>query len=106
MAKWKLHVPDEGSRIGRYKCGLVAGERLRLRKELVVRDHKGEPTGEVHPGGEEWTVLAGVSTDPVVQFRQPDGQRHIWDDDLDSIHEWFEAAGDAGGATRSRSSKT
>jgi hypothetical protein len=40
-------------------------------------------------------VLAGVASDPVVRFRQADGEVHTWDDDFDSIEEWFQVVGDA-----------
>ena len=90
MSEWELHVPDEYNQITRYKCGLVAGQHVRLKKELVVRDHQGVPTGDVHPIGEEWLVLVGITTDPVLWFRQPDGERCTWDDEADSVEEWFE----------------
>jgi len=90
MSEWKLHIPTKHNRITEYKCGLVAGQHVRLRKELVVTRGAGVPTGEVHPCGEEWTVLTGISTDPVLWFRQPDGERCTWDDDPTSVAEWFE----------------
>ena len=89
MSEWKLHVPTKHNRITKYKCGLVAGQRVRLRKELVVT-RAGVPTGKVHPCGEEWTVLPGIATDPVLWFREPDGERCTWDDDAASVIEWFE----------------
>ena len=89
MTKWKLHVPDGSNRITQYKCGLVSGQRVRLKKELVVRYTNGKPTGEVHPIGEEWEVLQGITTDPVLWFREPDGKRCTWDDDANSVDEWF-----------------
>lgn len=73
-----------------YACGLKAGERVRLRKALVIRDASGRPTGEVHPAGEEWTVLTGSAQDPgVVWFLEPNGERHTWDDSY-GIFEWLE----------------
>ena len=81
MSEWKLHVPTESNRITHYKCGLVAGQRVRLKKDIVVRTHDGAPSGTVHRGGEEWTVLTGITTDPVLWFRQADGERCTWDDD-------------------------
>lgn len=78
--------------IAEYKCGLKAGDRVRLRHDIIVRDHRGEPTGVVHPKGEIWTVLTGAEEEPVVVwFRQADGERHTWDDD-ESIFETFEIA--------------
>lgn len=90
MSEWNLHISEENNRITRYKCGLMAGQRVRLKKELVIRDHHGKPTGNIHPVGEQWTVLAGVSTDPVLQFKQADGSRHFGDDNAASVNEWFE----------------
>lgn len=73
-----------------YRCGLRAGDYVRLRRDLVIRDSQGNPTGEIHNAGEIWQVLPGASEDPQVVFLlQPDGQRHTWDDDP-SIYEWFE----------------
>lgn len=90
MPEWKLHQPTPDNIFHRYKCGLEAGQRVVLRKDLVVRNHMGEPTGEVHRKGEIWDVLVGLRSDPVLRFRQPDNDLHFWDDDTDSINEWFE----------------
>ena len=77
-----------------YKCGLRAGDRVRLRKPLAIMNHLGVPTGVVHPAGEVWTVLSGSRQDPgVVWFRQADGERHTWDDDADQSSEWFRRIG-------------
>ena len=89
MSEWKLHIPTESNRITHYKCGLRAGDRVRLKKDIVVTC-EGVPTGIVHPKGEEWTVLPGITTDPVLWFRHPDGERHTWDDDATEVEEWFE----------------
>ena len=89
MPEFNLHTPSEDNTFTRYQCGLIAGQKVALRKDLVVLDHAGSPTGEVHPAGEVWDVLAGVRSDPVVWFRQPNGDRHTWDDDAESISEWF-----------------
>ena len=89
MADWKLHTPTAENRITHYRCGLVAGERVRLKKDLPI-ECEGVPTGGVHRAGEEWTVLIGISSDPVLWFRRPDGDRHTWDDDSASVAEWFE----------------
>jgi hypothetical protein len=73
-----------------YKCGLRAGNQVRLKKEIVVRDHKGKPTGTVHRKGEVWLVLRGAKEKPVVVWlRQPNGQTYLSDDDK-SIFETFE----------------
>lgn len=75
--------------IDAYQCGLKAGDRVRLRRELTIRDQTGQ-TSEVHPSSEIWTVLRGSSHDPsVVWLRQANGKRHTWDD-TEEIFEWFE----------------
>ena len=72
-----------------YKCGIRAGERVRLRQELICRDHRGKQTAIQH-AGEIWTVLSGSAEPPVdVWLRQPDGERHTWSDD-DDFWIWFE----------------
>jgi hypothetical protein len=90
MSEWKLHVGTKRNRLTRYRCGLEAGQRVRLKKDLVVTRGDGIATGKVHRQGEEWGVLVGITTDPVLWFRQPDGERCTWDDDLASVTEWFE----------------
>lgn len=49
-----------------YKCGLKAEDRVRLRHDLIIRNHKGKPTGVVFPKGEIWTVLTGSKEEPDV----------------------------------------
>lgn len=90
MSDWKLHIPTKSNRITNYMCGLVVGDRVRLKKDLVISTSDGVPTGTVRRCGEEWTVLAGITTDPVLWFRQADGERCTWDDDAASVDEWFE----------------
>lgn len=76
--------------ITNYKCGLKAGDRVRLKNEIVITDHKGKPTGKIYPKGEIWTVLNGSKGDPIVVWlQQANGSRHTWDDDL-SFFETFE----------------
>ena len=68
---------------------LEAGDRLRLRKELIQRFHEGCPTGKSYACETTFDVLCGVCDRPdVIWIRQPDGNRHTWDDA--SIFEWFE----------------
>ena len=72
----------------RYRCGLRAGDHVRIRQDIRVKDHKGRLTGKVYRAGEIWTVLPGVKEEPtVVWFCQADGRRHTWDDP--SIFETF-----------------
>jgi hypothetical protein len=74
-----------------YKCGLKSGDQVRLKKDLIVRDHRNRPTGDVHRKGEVWTVLRGSKEGRIdVWLRQPDGKSQTWDDDAVSIDEWFE----------------
>ena len=105
MAEWKLHVPSEDNLFLNYKCGLVAGQRVALRKDLVICNHRDDPTGKIYPKGDVWLVLPGITSDPVLWFRQKDGNRHTWDDDFDSVQEWFEvidSAAEEPGAVRNR----
>lgn len=90
MSDWMLHIPADDNRIRCYKCGLGAGQRVRLKKDIVVTCD-GVPTGTVHRAGEVWVVLAGIRTDPVLWFRRPDGGRDTWDDDPADVAEWFES---------------
>jgi hypothetical protein len=86
--KWKFvnHYP-----ITNYKCGLKAGDLVRLKKDLIEVDYKNKPTGQVRSKGEIWTVIPGADDGRVdVRFMQGDGGRRTWDDDRTSIDEWFE----------------
>jgi hypothetical protein len=86
-AKWQLISADS---VTEYKCGARAGERVRLRKDIVVRDHRGKPTGNVHRAGEIWFITKGSAVPPLdVWLRQPDGRAHTWDDDA-GFWDWFE----------------
>jgi hypothetical protein len=86
-AKWKL---IDKYPIMEYQCGIRAGDRVRLRQEIVIFDHRGKPTGEIHHVGEIWTVLSGAAEPPIVVWlRQPDGERHTWDDEP-NFWDWFE----------------
>ncbi|MBI3986661.1 MAG: hypothetical protein HY343_07070 [Lentisphaerae bacterium] len=77
--------------VTKYKCGLKAGDRVCLKKDLIVKDHRNRPTGDIHRKGEVWTVLRGSKEGRIdVWFRQPDGKPHTWDDTPKSIEEWFE----------------
>ena len=77
--------------ITKYKCGLRAGDRVCLKKDLICRDHRNRPTGEIFRKGEVWTVLRGSNQGTIVVWlRQPDGESHTWSDDRKSIDEWFE----------------
>ena len=73
--------------IKRYRCGLKAGDSVKLRKNIVVTDQSDQPTGVIYRKGEIWAVLQG--TKGVVWLRQQDGQVHTWSDDQ-SIYKTFE----------------
>lgn len=90
MNKWKLHISSDENRITHYKCGLVAGDKIKLKKDIVVSTQDGIPSGVIHRAGEEWVVLTGITSDPVLWFRRPDGERCTWDDDAAEVEEWFE----------------
>jgi hypothetical protein len=84
--KWKLVTRFP---IRLYRCGARAGEQVRLRRKLVVRDHRNKPVG-THAAGEIWTVVRGAAEEPrVLWLRQPDGVSHTWSDD-DEFWRWFE----------------
>ena len=86
-SKWKLVTEFP---IRNYKCGAVAGEKVRLRRELVILDHRNRPTGKVHVAGEIWTVVRGAAEEPrVLWLHEPDGNSHTWTDD-DAFWDWFE----------------
>ena len=86
-SKWKL---IEHGGVTSYKCGLVVGDKLRLKQDIQVRDHKDKLTGITYSEGEIWTVLSGaVEENPVLWLRQSDGKRHTWSDDA-SVFDWFE----------------
>ncbi len=84
---WKL-ITDYT--VNEYRCGLRAGERITLRRDLKIRDHKGRFTGEIMRHGEPWVVLPGTAEDRgTIYLLQPDGKRHTWNDD-DSVFTFFE----------------
>ena len=77
--------------ITQYQCGLRAGDRLRLKRDLPILNEEGNPTDALHKAGEIWTVLSGSSRDPeALWLRQADGNLHAWDDNT-SIFDQFEA---------------
>jgi hypothetical protein len=76
--------------ITHYKCGLIAGDSLRLKQDIYILNSAGKRTGEVLTSGGIWTVLKGASEERrVLWSRQPDGKAHTWDDDA-SVFETFE----------------
>lgn len=84
------YKPATGYTVTVYKCGLKAGDRVKLIRDVVIRDDYGLPTGKVYPKGEIWTVQPGAKEETVaVWFRRADGKLHTWDDD-DSIYMTFQ----------------
>ena len=72
-----------------YKCGLKAGDKVKLIRNLVITDDYGLPTGKAYPKDEIWTVEPGAKGDTVVVwFRRADGKLHTWDDD-ESVYKIF-----------------
>jgi hypothetical protein len=66
-----------------YACGVRAGDRLRLKRDLAILDHEGRPSGQVIPAGSIWRVLPGNPEQPdVVWLQEPGGNPHTWDEDL------------------------
>jgi len=85
--KWKLIVDFP---VKKYACGLVAGQRVRLRKNFQVKDPDGTIVGLVHKAGEIWEVIQGSKEPPIVVWlRRPDGEQHTWEDSA-SIFDFFE----------------
>ena|SRR2546428_360271 len=73
-AKWKFVSQFP---ISEYRCGLRAGQRVRLKHDITVLDNKGQPTGKVEREGEIWSLLRGSKEPPVVVWlRQTDGAPH------------------------------
>ena len=91
MAKeWKL-ITGDSMALGAYPCGVTAGDVLRLRSELKIRDHDGKFTVVDHPAGEENVVLFGNPDVPdVTWLERPDGEGHAWDE---TVLETFELTG-------------
>ena len=88
MAESEFRLVEHDLR--QYPCGLRVGDTVRLRRDIVVRDHRDKATGIVHRAGEIWSVDIGVSDEPnVIWLLQADGDRHTWDYDQ-SFHETFE----------------
>src|SRR5262249_34593047 len=70
--------------IAEYVCGIRAGERVRLRSDIVVKDHRGKPTGAIYRRGEIWDVLRGSAEPPIVVWlRMLNGRPHTWSDNDD-----------------------
>ncbi len=72
-----------------YPNGVVAGEVIVLRTDIVHRNEAGERTGKVTLAGSRFVVLPGVKEEPeVIWLRDTNGERCTWD--ADSFDAWFE----------------
>lgn len=92
MTDKKYKLPAEYP-VMEYRCGLKAGDRVKLVHDIVITDDYGLPTGVVYAKGEIWTVQPGAQNEPVaVWFRRADGKLHTWDDDK-SIFKTFKKEG-------------
>lgn len=86
MDDWKLITSYE---LANYPCGLKVGDQLRLRRDLIMTDHDGKPTGKSFLQGAVFEVLPGVTKEPnVIWLLSPDENRHTWDET--SIFDKFE----------------
>ena len=64
-----------------YACGLQAGDKVRLKKAIEVKNHSGKVI-KFYPKGQIWTILPSAKSKPIVVWLlQEDGERHTWDDD-------------------------
>ncbi len=83
--EWKLVTRYP---VSEYKCGLRSGDKIRLIRDLDIRDPDGKVVN-TYPEGEVWDVIHGTDEDPpVIWLAHPDGERHTWDDS-DVIFEQF-----------------
>ena len=71
--------PGKERTLAVYPGGLKAGDRLRLKRDLQIRDHEGRETGEVLSAGPLWTVVHGLPDEPeVLWLHEPEGDLHTW----------------------------
>ncbi len=76
--KFKRKPPAEH----RYKCGLKPRDKVRLKRDIAVRDN-GKPTGLIYSKGQIWIVLPVPIGEPAedIWFQTERGGRHAWSDD-------------------------
>jgi hypothetical protein len=76
--------------VERYACGLVAGEKLRLKRRPSVEASDDESPMSDYSIGEVMEVLLGSDLDPgTVLLERANGEMVSWDDD-ESIFDDFE----------------
>ena len=74
----------------KYSCGLSAGDRVRLRKDIIDTNNLDAPILPSLKMDQIWEVIPGSDVPPiVVWFRRTDGERHTGDDAA-SIFEYVE----------------
>ena len=79
-----------------YHAGIRAGDKVRVVKEILVKDEHGKII-DIHAAGEIWTILSGNHNEPdVIWLRRPDGERHTWDLSSPSWSVHFELLADPG----------
>lgn len=79
------YIPVVTFTIHEYRCGLRAGDKLRLKDDLVVTDADGAQQRTI-PGGSIWTVLTGAVEDPgCLWLEEPSGSLHSWGDDPETF---------------------
>jgi hypothetical protein len=87
--EYRSVLPSEHT-LTEYRCGVRAGDRLRLKRDFPLLDHQGKHTRGTIPAGSIWLVLAGLPREPgVVWLQEPSGEFHTWDesvlDDFDKL---------------------
>ena len=76
--------------VQRYGCGLLAGERIRVKRQALAEPASGDETQIAYPVDEVMEVLLGSDLDPgTVLLERTNGETISWDDDA-SIFETFE----------------
>jgi hypothetical protein len=89
MADSQYKLPTEFT-VMEYKCGLKAGDKVKLICDIIIRDDYGLPTGVAYAKGEIWDVQPGAKDKTVVVwFRRADGKLHTWNDD-EAIYKTFQ----------------
>lgn len=93
------YIPVVTFTIQEYRCGLRAGDQLRLKDDLPVTDANGALQRTI-PAGSLWTVLTGAVEDPgCLWLEEPGGKPHAWDDDPEIFLTFERIAGAVGKAT-------
>lgn len=94
-------MSDRDQKPFRYKCGLAVGDSIQLKGPLpAIRAGDTEPLFHYLPGM-PWIVIepsrdvaTGLPDTSVLWLLMPDGKRHAWDDNPESVFEFFELVGE------------